>query len=235
MGQIALILMRVELDKSLRETEAWFNDSTVILDEFGLERAPHYSSFCRWEQQFQMRELRRLLRQSAEQAGWSGEAAIDASGFQRDQTSHHYRKRTDFSFHALKTTILIDVNSLAIRDVHYTTRRSWDGHIGMQVFRRNAEDLRVLAADANYSWSDPRKKCRGESTRPLIKHKEHTPLKQAHNARMDADAYHQRWMSETGFSLLRDDGEKLRSRSWHGQFRELTRKCIVHNLSRAAS
>ena len=233
--QIALILMRVELDKSLRETEAWFNDSTVILDEFGLGRAPHYSSFCRWEQQFQMRELRRLLRQSAEQAGWSGEAAIDASGFQRDQTSHHYRKRTDFSFHALKTTILIDVNSLAIRDVHYTTRRSWDGHIGMQVFRRNAEDLRVLAADANYSWSDPRKKCRGESTRPLIKHKEHTPLKQAHNARMDADAYHQRWMSETGFSLLRDDGEKLRSRSWHGQFRELTRKCIVHNLSQAAS
>ena len=235
MGQIALILMRVELDKSLRETEAWFNDSTVILDEFGLGRAPHYSSFCRWEQQFQMRELRRLLRQSAEQAGWSGEAAIDASGFQRDQTSHHYRKRTDFSFHALKTTILIDVNSLAIRDVHYTTRRSWDGHIGMQVFRRNAEDLRVLAADANYSWSGPRKKCRGESARPLIKHKEHTPLKQAHNERMDADAYHQRWMSETGFSLLKDDGEKLRSRSWHGQFRELTRKCIVHNLSQAAS
>ena len=53
---------------------------------------------------------------------------------------------------------------------------------------------------------------------------------------MDADDYHQRWMSETGFSLLKeDDGEKLRSRSWHGQFRELTRKCIVHNLSQAAS
>ena len=68
MGQIALILMRVELDKSLRETEAWFNDSTVILDEFGLGRAPHYSSFCRWEQDYRMRELRRLLRRSAEQA-----------------------------------------------------------------------------------------------------------------------------------------------------------------------
>ena len=38
--------------------------STIRLlspDEFGLERAPYYSSFCRWEQQFQMRELRRLL------------------------------------------------------------------------------------------------------------------------------------------------------------------------------
>ena len=42
-------------------------------------------------------------------------------------------------------------------------------------------------------------------------------------------------MSETVFSLLKDDdGEKLRSRTWHGQFREMVRKCIVHNLSRAA-
>jgi hypothetical protein len=108
--------------------------------------------------------------------------------------------------------------------------------VGMQVFRRNPEDLQILAADANYLWSALREDCRDESTRPLIKHKEHTPLKQAHNARMDSDAYHQRWMSETGFSLLKeDDGETLRSRSWHDQFRELTRKCIVHNLSQAAS
>ena len=43
-------------------------------------------------------------------------------------------------------------------------------------------------------------------------------------------------MSETGFSLLKqDDDEKLRSRSWHGQLRELSRKCIMHNLSQAAS
>jgi len=48
---------------------------------------------------------------------------------------------------------------------------------------------------------------------------------------MDEDLYHQRTLSETAFSPLKDDGE-LRSRSWHGQFRELTRKCIVHNLSR---
>ncbi|CAM2996208.1 hypothetical protein HASA104033_11455 [Halobacterium salinarum] len=34
-----------------------------ILTVFGLDEAPHYSSFCRWEQKYQMRELRRLLRQ----------------------------------------------------------------------------------------------------------------------------------------------------------------------------
>jgi len=234
--QIAVILFRVELEKSLRETEDYLNEMPDVLAEFDLDEAPHYSSFCRWEQQYRMRELRRLLRASAEQAGWSGVAAIDASGFQRDQTSYHYRDRADYSLQSLKTTILIDVNSLAIKDVHYTTQKAWDGHIGLQVFRRNAEDLRVLSADANYSWSDFREECRSESTRPLIKHREQTPLQKAHNARMDGDTYHQRWMSETGFSLLKqDDGEKLRSRNWPCQLRELTRKCIVHNLTQAAS
>ncbi|TMT87015.1 IS5 family transposase [Haloterrigena sp. H1] len=213
--QIALILFRVELEKSLRETEDYLNEMPAVLAVFDLDEAPHYSSLSRWEQQYRMRELRRLLRASAEQAGWSGEAAIDASGFQRDQTSHHYRDRAGFSYRSLKTTILIDVNSLAIKDVHFTTQKAWDGHIGMQVFRRNAEDLRVLSADANYSWSDLREECRSNSTRPLIKHREQTPLQKAHNARMNED-YNQRWMGETGFSQLKqDDGEKLRSRSWH--------------------
>ena len=127
------------------------------------------------------------------------------------------------------------MNSLAIKDVQYTTQKAWDGHIGMQVFRRNAEDLRVLSGDANYSWSDLRKECRSESTRPLIKYREQTLLQKAHNARMNKD-YNQRWMSETGFSQLKeDDGEKLRSRNWPCQLRDLTRKCIIHNLTQAAN
>ena len=234
-AQIALILLHAELDKDFRETEAWFNDSRAIREELNIDKSPDHTTLCRWEQQFDMRELRSLLRRSAEQAGWSGTAAIDASGFQRDQTSYHYRNRAGFSFHKLKTTILVDTDSLAIKDVHFTTKRKWDGHVGLQVYRRNAEDLQEFLADANYSWSDLREECRAGATRPLIKHKEHNALKKAHNARMDEELYHQRTLSETVFSLLKDDGEKLRSRSWHGQFRELTRKCIVHNLSQAAS
>jgi len=98
-----------------------------------------------------MRELRSLLRRSAEQADWTGVGAIDWSGFQGDQTSHHYRIRANYSFQSMKTTILADVETLAINDVHFTTRKSYDGHIGMQVFRRNAEDLQVLLADKGYS------------------------------------------------------------------------------------
>jgi len=234
--QIAIILLRVEIDKSLRETEVYLNDMTPILDELNLEYSPDHTSICRWERKFDMRELRGLLRRSAEQVGWSGIGAVDASGFQRDQSSYHYRNRANYSFQSMKTTTLVDVETLAIRDVHFTTQKAYDGHIGMQILRRNAEDLQVLLGDKGYSWSDLREECREQSTRPVIKHKEHNGLKKAHNARIDDDLYHQRWMSETGFSLLKtDDGEKLRSRSWHGQFRELTRKCIMHNLSLAAS
>ncbi len=43
-------------------------------------------------------------------------------------------------------------------------------------------------------------------------------------------------MNETGFPQLKeDDDEKLSSRNWPCRLRELTRKCIVHNLTQAAS
>ncbi len=64
---------------------------------------------------------------------------IDASGFQRGQASSHYRKRADYSFQAMKTTLLVDTDSLAIMDVYFTTKKAYDGHIGLQVFRRTPE------------------------------------------------------------------------------------------------
>ena len=60
--QIALILYRVELEKSLRETEDYLNEMPHVLGVFELDEPPHYSSFCRWEQEYRMRDLRRLLR-----------------------------------------------------------------------------------------------------------------------------------------------------------------------------
>lgn len=233
--KIALLLLKEEIDKPLRELEDYLNEMPGILDVFGLEKSPDYTSFSKWDSEFPMQELRRLLRRSAEQAGLTGTASVDASGFQRDQSSSHYRNRAGYSFNAMKTTLLVDTDSLAIMDAHFTTKKAYDGHIGLQVFRRNAGDLQTLLADKMYSWADLREACRAESTRPVIKHCEQNALKKAHNARIDDDVYNQRSMSETVFAMLKDDGDELRSRSWHGQFRELTRKCIVHNLSQAAS
>jgi IS5 family transposase len=232
--KIGLLLLKEEIDKPLRKLEDQLNEMPGILDVFGLNKSPDFTSFSKWDKEFPMRMLRSLLRCSAEQAGISGTGAIDASGFQRDQSSYHYRKRADYSFQAMQTTVLVDTESLAIMDAHFTTKNAYEGHIGLQVFRRNAEDLQEFLGDKMYSWDDLREECREESTRPVIKHCEQSSLQKAHNARIDDELYHQRTMCETVFSLLKDDeGEKLRSRSWHGQFRELTRKCIVHNLSRA--
>ena len=75
-------------------------------------------------------ELRRRLGDSAEGASWSDEAAIHSS-FQCSQTSCHYHGRAHYSFQSVKTTILIDVGSLAIKDVYFTKPKAWDGHIGM--------------------------------------------------------------------------------------------------------
>jgi len=204
--QIAFILLHAELDKDFRETEAWFNDSRAIREELNIDKSPDHTTLCRWEQQVDMRELRSLLRRSAEQAGWSGTAAIDASGFQRDQTSYHYRNRAGFSFHKLKTTILVDTESLAIKDVHFTTKRKWDGHrlAGLSAQRRRPArvpcrcELFVVRSQRGVShWRDT----------TANQTQEHNALKKAHNARMDEDLYHQRTLSETAFSLLKDDGE----------------------------
>jgi IS5 family transposase len=233
--KIGMLLLKEEINKPLRRLEDYLNEMLRILDVFGVESSPDHSSFSLCDDEFPMKELRCLLRRSAEQADFSGTGSIDASGFQRDQSSSHYRHRAGYSFNSMKTTLLIDPESLIIKDAHFTTKKSYDGHIGLQVFRRNAEDLQTLLADKMYSWSEFRTACRENGTRPVIKHCEQNALKKAHNARIDDDVYNQRSMSETVFSMLKDEGERLRSRSWHSQFRELTRKCIVHNLSQAAS
>src|SRR6056297_3284925 len=49
--QIALILFRVELEKSLRETEDYLNEMSGVLAVFDLDEAPNYGSLSRWEQQ----------------------------------------------------------------------------------------------------------------------------------------------------------------------------------------
>lgn len=115
------------------------------------------------------------------------------------------------------------------RVAYYTTRKSYDEHIGLQVFRRNDEDLQEFLADKKYSWGDLREECREESTRPVIKHNEQTSLQKAYNARIDDDLYHQWTMSETVFSLLKENaGKRLRSRTWHGQFRASTARISFH-------
>ncbi|SDK12466.1 transposase, IS5 family [Halovenus aranensis] len=152
--RIALLLLKEEVNKPLRQFEDYLNEMPGILDLFDLENSSDQSSFSVWDNKCPIQELCRLLRRSAEQAGLSGTTSVDASGFQRDQANSHYRNRVGYSLDAMKTTLLVDTGSLAIMGAHFTTKKSYDGHIGLQVFQRTVEDLQVLLADKMYSGGD---------------------------------------------------------------------------------
>jgi IS5 family transposase len=78
--KIGLLLLKEEIDKPLRKLEDYLNEMPGILGVFGLDESPDYTAFSKWDTEFSTRTFRRLLRRSAEQAGISGRASIDASG-----------------------------------------------------------------------------------------------------------------------------------------------------------
>jgi len=132
----------------------------------------------------------------------TGHAYIDAIGFDCDQPSRHYANRTSYRVRALKVTALVDVETLYITIIHYTTTKKHDVKIGPQVARRDVADLRSLTADHGYDSKAFTDEIRGNGVRPLIKHRIYSSLDHAHNTHMDSDQYHQRSMSETVFSSI---------------------------------
>lgn len=166
----------------------------------------------------------------------SGVCAIDASGFDRSAASRRYEQRCGYTIRSLKTTLLVDVDSLAIIDVHCSTGKPHDTQIGWKVIKRNRDNphLEVVLGDKGYDWAELRDFCRETGIRPLIKHREFTSLDKAHNARLDTQLYAQRSQVETVFSVLkRRFGDSVRARSWHGQFREMLCRCVAYNVDRA--
>jgi IS5 family transposase len=154
----------------------------------------------------------------------------------RSAASRRYEKRSGYTIRSLKTTLLVDVESLAILDVHCSTGKPHDTQIGWQVVKRNRKNaaMEVLLGDKGYDWSDLRDRCRSAGIRPVIKHREFTSLDKAHNARLDDDLYAQRAKVETAFSVLKRRLRKtVRARSWSGQFREIPCRCVVYNVDRA--
>ena len=157
--------------------------------------------------------------------------AIDSTGFNRDQASRHYCQRANYHVRSLKVTILVDVDTLHVVDVHCTTTKKHDTQIGEQVIKRNVDDLLSVSADKGYDWKKLRDKLRSSGVRPLIKHREFTHLDKAHNSRMDDEDYNQRWMSETVFSSIkRTLGNAVRARIWNREFREIILKSAVYNI-----
>ncbi|MDS0261991.1 IS5 family transposase, partial [Haloarcula sp. S1CR25-12] len=147
-AMLTLHALRIELAKSYRVALDLLSEMPGVLDEIGLTRLPHYTVLRTWFERIPTKTWRAFLGASAEKR--TGHASIDATGFDRDQPSRHYANRTDYRVRALKVTALVDVETLYITDIHSTTSKKHDAKIGPQVARRNAGDLRSLAADKGY-------------------------------------------------------------------------------------
>ncbi|WP_273838060.1 IS5 family transposase [Halococcus sp. PRR34] len=234
---VSLHCLRIYLDTSYRMTIDLLKEMPQISREIGLETAdlPAPSTLCKALDRIEMSLCRVLLRQSAQLHDPSEHAALDATFYERDRASRHYCHRTNYHVQTLKVTKLVDTESQAILDVHSsTTLEGSDADLCEQIARRNAGDLRTLAADKGYDKNALRERLRELEIRPLIKHCIRAPYDHAHNARIDEDLYAQRSMTETVNSAVkRSLGYAVRARDWYREFREITLMCVVYNIKRS--
>ena len=82
---LTLEVLRIELGKSYCQTVDLLSEMPGILEEIDLTRLPHYTVLRNWFETISMETYRAFLGASAEKR--TGHAAIDSTGFDRDQPS----------------------------------------------------------------------------------------------------------------------------------------------------
>jgi len=215
----------------LKYREFWeiMHTATKLLETLGLDRVPHWTTLNKFFLRLQNRTLAILLELSARSSAI--EASIDASGYDRHYASKHYVKRCKMTFGDLKATKIIDVHRLAVHGIHCTTTRMHDSRIILPLYRKVNAKIRVLYADAGYDAKFIRDSLRSKRTRPVIKHRIFWNVDKAHNKRMKD--YGKRSASECVNSMIkRRYGDFVSSKTWNNQFKEMTLKCLVHNIDR---
>jgi IS5 family transposase len=224
---VVLLCLKVKKTTTYRGLVDELIEMPRIRGALNLDSIPAPSTLCKAFDRLQMAVWRVLLNVSLADLPLNGITGIDASGFARAHTSAHYTKRTNLTFQQLKTTLLVDTATNALLDIYVTTTRKHDTQIAPQVVKRNAASISVLTGDKGYDDQKLRQLARNHDIRPLIKHREFTPLHKAWNARLDSGLYHRQNMNST---IKQKFGAFVRSRLWWKQFRELVIKCVVHNL-----
>jgi len=108
---------------------------------------PHFSTVCARKQEIPLKRWRAMLNLSVDLSELGDVQAIDATGVYRIQASEHYVKRTDYTFEAMKTTLLVGCVTCAILDIHCSMKQPHNTQVGWQVLVRNLDALSTLAAD----------------------------------------------------------------------------------------
>jgi IS5 family transposase len=175
---VTLHCLRIYLDTSYRMTIDLLKEMPQITGVIGLKAADLHSpsTLCKAFDRISMSVCRVLLGQSAQLHDPSEHGAIDATVYERLAASRHYCQRISYRVQKLKVTKPVDTDSQAVLDVHCSTnRKGSDADLAEQIARRNAGDLRSLAADKGYDKQSLRESLRGLGIRPLIKHRIFAP------------------------------------------------------------
>lgn len=105
--------------------------------ELGSIRPP--STLCKAFDRLEMAGWRILLSASLADLPLQGLTGIYASGFERTHASAHFTRRTNLTIQQLKTTLLVDMETNTVLDIHATMTRKHDTQITPQVMKRIAE------------------------------------------------------------------------------------------------
>lgn len=233
---VSIHALREYLNQPYRRLMELLYEMPRIVRILGLRPSelPHYSTVCARKQELKMGIWRRFLGLTIQLHDLGEIQAIDATGVDRIAASQHYANRTNYTFKAVKTTILADCSTGVILDIHCSMTQPHDSQVGWQLLKRNLDNLSIITADKGYDWWLLRNKLRAEGVKPLIRAREFGWEGVAENILMDDRTYHQRSNVESVFFALRQRfGGTLRARTWFGQFRELVLKCAVRNAELA--
>ena len=229
---IALHGLKEHLGHTYRQLLDVLSEMPRIARFLGLsiETLPHFTTLCHAKERLYMPNWRRFLTISTTLHNLGEVQAIDASGFDRIAASRKYANRTNYTFKAMKTTVLVDCSSGTILDVHSSTKRPHDTMIARQLLSRNFDRVGVLTADKGYDSTPLRWFLQAHDVEPVIKFREHGTIDYARN-RLQDDVYPKRTAAETAFRVLKQRfGDRLQARTWYAQFRELVLRCAVKNI-----
>ena len=233
---LTLHFLRVHMGASYAEIVDWASemDRVRALLQLARHEFPAPSTLWRSFERVPTRIWRQLLHRAATICDPGDHGALDATFFDREAASSHYRHRSDHHIQTLKATALVDTESCAVLDLHCSAHWPHDTQVGRQVALRNTARLESLAGDKGYDDQSLRDALRAEGVRPLIRHRLFARHDHAHNARLDSELYGQRWMAETAFSAIkRRFGAAVGPSVWYREFRELVLTAAVYNLEQA--
>ena len=234
---IAVLCIKTKTNQRLRETEEMLLNMPHICEALGLARVPDFTTTSKAMKRLRSRVLVVLLHLSASLISTDGnKASIDATGFDKRHSSKHYVRRIRIKLGSMKTTFVVDTDTLAILAVHATVTRKHDTKIILPLVRKARKSgfmIRVLPADKGYDDKAVRDELRRMGIRPLIRHREFKSIQKAHNKRMIGKDYHQRSLSETVNSMIkRKYDDTLYTKNYWNQTKEILLMCMVHNIER---